>query len=374
MPPPTATEKKMQFPELDGLVYNEAEWKNIDKILRISKIARKERDGPPAAVARHYAAPYAYNYRGELYRHFWTYHQLKDKDGTQIISEEDIKRVIPKFIKGYQDHLEFPDLLNQRGEISKMYKIYKDTRSAATGRFILGKPKAERDLADLNVKSAVLAMVYQNGEKFSAKDLSAKEFDKKAIKDTMGKAIEKAVDMQYNEVKLSEKQAQLIHFTRKEMAKRDGVIQKLKRHLKASDRAIGALRTELEKCSCGHVVRPDKLEDLKGVKKYEDIMGTSDPRLLGGNGQSSGLSEELDRLIEDEKAHHAAAVRTPKEESPEISLKGIGPTNYSHPYKREKHEHDSPVGVSKYSAGGTYIGFGGYTQEEVEDMSAYYED
>ncbi|KUJ23187.1 uncharacterized protein LY89DRAFT_663651 [Mollisia scopiformis] len=50
-----------------------------------------------AGLLRHYAAPYAYNYRGNLYRQWWRFLNSKDQEGNPVLSDLDIRRVASKY-------------------------------------------------------------------------------------------------------------------------------------------------------------------------------------------------------------------------------------------------------------------------------------
>jgi hypothetical protein len=100
IPSASTVARKERHPprEIGGIP--ESEWLCVDDILKIAKID-KAKDGVPPKIRRHYAAPYAYSYRGLLYRQWWQFLTKTDDEGEEILNQNDIKRVAVGYSKNW---------------------------------------------------------------------------------------------------------------------------------------------------------------------------------------------------------------------------------------------------------------------------------
>ncbi|KAI9748958.1 MAG: actin [Chaenotheca gracillima] len=122
----TAAEKQITKPKLSA---------RVPKNQRLSDEALIEVARKSNSYDRHAAAPYAFNYRGHLYKEYHHLAVAREKDGQLSLSAAEITHLL-NHAAAKQRHLDNPDLFNSRGQLrARKQKLYEDSRDGE-GHFL----------------------------------------------------------------------------------------------------------------------------------------------------------------------------------------------------------------------------------------------
>ncbi|KAF7931898.1 uncharacterized protein EAE98_004634 [Botrytis deweyae] len=261
LPPLLASEMQGIWPAKSRISIPCVEWKSMKDIIAIAKISRGEGNGKTAAICRHYAACYAYSYRGQLYREFWPFTKMVDKKGVRVISDEDIKRVAAGSLKpGYILHTQYPDSINAQGKIAlSISKSFLDAHSLSTGRFTHKGPRTVKELSSLSRSAILVNSGLSNEAKFDVKSVTAESFGKKQLKQHVDDLLVAKVEAENHKLRMLQAEEKFRSVGASQINEANREISALKRRIRqleeAKVREVKDLRSQIriirKACKCG---------------------------------------------------------------------------------------------------------------------------